>query len=269
MEIADFFALNPVFRTDRFKVFLDGQGRTNERTREAHLRRYTHAGRLLRIRRGYYAVVPRGHDAATYQVDPYLVAGLLADEAVLAYHAALQFLGHAHSLWNTYSVLVPSRIPSLSFQGYKVRWVPVPASLVKKKQFDLEIKVHDRNGLSIRATTLERTLVDCLDRLDLSGGWEEVNNSYAGVPYLNLAHVLNYVTRLGKAVSAAKVGYFLEQNRQRWDVDDKYLDALKKQSPKLPTYLSLRSKGQSSTVKGWNLIVPTAIQEKRWEEPQG
>jgi len=61
LEIADFFALNPVFRTEHFGAFLNKLGRTNLRTRDAHLRRYTLAGRLLRIKRGYYAVVPRGH----------------------------------------------------------------------------------------------------------------------------------------------------------------------------------------------------------------
>lgn len=268
MEIADFFALNPVFRTEQFGDFLNKLGRTNIRTRDAHLRRYTLAGRLLRIKRGYYAVVPRGHQASNYQVDPYLVAGRLVDDAVIAYHAAIQYHGHAYSLWNTYPILLPNKTPDLRFQGYKVRWAAVPASLARKQHLNLEVKTHDREGLPIKVTTLERTLVDCLDRPDLGGDWEEVHHSFGGVSYLNLAHLIDYVAKLEKAVSAARAGYFLEQNRQRWKVDDEHLNALRKLSPKLPTYLNLKAKGRSTTVKGWNLIVPTAIQEKHWEEPQ-
>jgi len=136
------------------------------------------------------------------------MASRLVDDAVLAYHAALQYHGHAHSVWSTYPILVLNKTPDLTFQGYKVRWAAVPASLARKKLLDLEVKTHDREGLPIKVTTLERTLVDCLDRPELGGDWEEIYNSFSGVTYLNFTHLVDYVTKLGKAVSAARVGYF-------------------------------------------------------------
>jgi predicted transcriptional regulator of viral defense system len=53
------------------------------------------SGRLLRVRRGLYAVLLRGIEPAMADVDPYLVSSKLQDDAIIAYHAALQFHGKA------------------------------------------------------------------------------------------------------------------------------------------------------------------------------
>jgi predicted transcriptional regulator of viral defense system len=268
MTPKDFFARHPVFRAEEFGDFLAAKGRANVRTRDAHLRHYVQTGRLIRVRRPIYASVPYGHEAAKFQVDPYLVASRIAPGATLAYHAALQFRGQAHSVWNTYPVLVDKPIPALSFQDYTIRGVGVPSVFRRKPAPKSSVKTLDHQGLDVKACTLERTLVDCLDRPDLGGDWEEVWKSFAGVPYLRLDAVVEYALALGKAIVAAKTGYFLGQNRGRWDVEDRHLDALKKSAPKNLTYLDLAEKGRSSIVAEWNLEVPLAIQQKSWEEPE-
>ncbi len=54
------------------------------------------------MRRGLYAVVAPGNTPETCPVDPYLVAAKSADDAVLAYHTALEVHGKAHSVFEQY-----------------------------------------------------------------------------------------------------------------------------------------------------------------------
>lgn len=72
----------------------------------------------------------------------------------------------------------------------------------------------DRAGLSVRVTSLERTLVDVLVRPDLGGGWEEIWRSLEMVEFFDLDVVIDYTLLFENATTAAKVGFFLELRRR-------------------------------------------------------
>jgi predicted transcriptional regulator of viral defense system len=68
--------------------------------------------------------------------------------------------------------------------------------------------------MELRIASLERTLVDALDRPDLSGSREEIWRSLESVEFFNLDKVVEYGLLLGNATTGAKVGFFLEQHRK-------------------------------------------------------
>ena len=87
MTALDFFSAAPVFTHEEFLVaHAQAKGRSRH-TSNNLLALHLAAGRLVRVRRGLYATVPRGVDQKAAVVDPYLVATKLADDAVVAYHA--------------------------------------------------------------------------------------------------------------------------------------------------------------------------------------
>ena len=63
---------------------LAARGEVGARGQEALLAYYTRTGRVVRVRRGLYAVIPPGADPASYPVDPRLVAAKLTPDAVVA-----------------------------------------------------------------------------------------------------------------------------------------------------------------------------------------
>lgn len=110
----------------------------------------------------------------------------------------------------------------------------------------------------MRVTTIERTLVDVLDQPDKGGSWEEIVRSLAMVEYVDVDAVVARTARLGRALTAARVGWLLDRNRVAWHVDEAYLDALRARRPSTPTYLDAgRTPGRLDG--GWNLIVPDAL----------
>jgi len=90
MRSIDFFETHPLFTHEEFVAARAPLGRS-KRTSHNLLSMHLAAGRLVRVRRGLYATVPRGVDPDRAPVDPYLVATKLTSDATLAYHAALQF----------------------------------------------------------------------------------------------------------------------------------------------------------------------------------
>lgn len=264
--IEEFFARHPVFTTDELGAFLAQHGSFSKWTRKALLAYHQKNGRILRARRGLYVVVPHGADPGTCPVDPYLLGAKMAEDAVLGYHTALEFYGKAYSVGSLVLYLSLRRSAPLTFRGYTFRRVPFPEALCRKGKEFFAVETHERAGLPIRVTSLERTLVDVLDRPDLGGGWEEIWRSLEMVEFFDLDVALEYTLLLENATTAAKVGFFLEQHRERFMVEERHLAPLRAHRPKSPHYLVRTPRESGRLVSEWNLVVPQEILERRWEE---
>lgn len=95
-----FFRRHPVFTGEELAAHLAANGEAGARTQESLLAYHTGAGRLIRVRRGLFAVVPPGACGDIYPVDPYLVAAKLTRDSVLSHHTALELHGRAYSMYN-------------------------------------------------------------------------------------------------------------------------------------------------------------------------
>ena len=264
MKLLDFFAQHPVFTYEEFASFLDADGPRSVKTRDSLLAHHTKSGRILRVRRGLYASVPFGAIPEKFPVDTFLLAGKMAEDAVLAYHTALEFYGRAHSVREEFLFLTSKAIRPLSFRGNEFRGVHFPHALVRKKEEFFAVDEAERAGLLVRVTSLERILVDVLDRPDLGGGWEEIWRSLESVEFFDMDKVVDYTFLLGNSSTAAKVGFYLEQHQRELMADDTHLDRLRQHIPKQPTYMARNTKGR--LVKGWNLVVPSQVLDRSWEE---
>ncbi len=279
MEIDAFFAQRALFTTEELDCFLAEkrpEGAAVARlalTRKSLLSYHKKAGHVLMIRRGLYAIVPAHRTPAQQPVDSALIASRLTPDAVIAYHGALALHGLAHSLREEIVVLSEqSFVNPLRFRGTLYRAVPPPRELPTQDALTLGVTTWDRQGLSVRVTDLERTVVDCLDRLLLSGGWEEVWRSLESLDaYLNLELLLEYALKLRTATTAAKVGYFLSRQQERLRVPEEVLERLRAHRPKRAHYV-LRDRtlgqvpGRARFVPEWNLMVPTLSGEEVYED---
>lgn len=264
MRSLDFFDAHPVFRHAEFLAARATRGRS-VRTSNNLLAQHLTAGRLVRVRRGLYATVPRSVDPARAAVDPYLVCSHVADDAVVAYHAALQFFGKAHSVWRRFHYLTRNRARPFSFRGLEFVAVQAPAPVRSRPDWGGSVVEVEHAGSRVRVTALERALVDVLDEPARGGGWEEIWRSLEMVEYLDLEVVVAYALLLNSALTVARVGFFLEQHRDPWMVEESHLEALRAHAPAQPRYLdSTRQPGR--LIPRWNLIVPEYVLHRGWGE---
>lgn len=263
MHFEDFLAKHPVFRVDELSEL--GKN-TNRWTVKATLAYHRKQGHVLLVRRGLYAAVPRGASPDTCPVDPYLLASKMADDAILAYHTALEVQGKAHSVFEQFRYLTHHATRPVEFRSQKFLGVRPPAALRAAGTEDFAVRTVDRSGTAVRVTGLERTLVDVLDRPDIGGGWEEIWRSLEAVEFFDLDTVAEYAMLLGNKTTIAKVGFYLEQHRETLMVEDSHLKPLRKCRPKRPHYMDSNGRGKGRLVSEWNLVVPLQVLERSWEE---
>lgn len=266
MKYEAFFRKHQVFTGKEMADYLYSCGKTGSRTKEALLAYYKKTGRVVSVRQGLYVVVPRGANSASYPVDPFLLTAKLTKDAVLSYHTALEFHGHAYSVREHFVYTAARPLSPFRFRTHLFCGVKVPESLCRANQEGFGVARMDRSGIEIHVTSLERTLVDVLSRPDLSGGWEEAWRSLESVEFFDPDQVVEYVFLLGNATTAAKVGFFLEQHRETLMIGEKYLKALHGLRPRQPHYLDRDKRKSGRLVSGWNLVVPREVFEGTWSE---
>ena len=259
-----FFRRHPVFTGEELSTHLASRVTVGHRSQEALLAYHTKTGRVIRVRRGLYAVVPPGAETMSYPVDPYLIAGKLAPDGVLSHHTALEFHGRAYSAWNQLIYSASRPVESLTFRSHAFQGTKFPEALRRSGSEHFDVLSRERSGVRVRVTSLERALVDVLHRPDLSGGWEEVWRSLESVEFFNFDRVLEYVFLLGNATTAAKVGFFLEQHRDALMVEERHLRPLRERRPRQPHYLDRSKRKPGGLVADWNLVVPKDVLERSW-----
>ncbi len=266
MKPTEFFARHSVFRFEEFRTAHLAGGTRSPETTASVLKQHVAAGNLVNVRRGLYARVPDDADAATFRVDPFLLASRLSDDSVIAYHSALQLLGKAHSLSSRITYLTRHRAKPFAFQDTEFVPVLFPAAVRKRKDVGGGIREESRQGLTVRVTGFERTMVDVLDAPEHGGGWEEIWRSLEAIEFFDLDFVIAYARRLHSALTAARVGFFLEQHKDQLLVEDRHLAALRRLAPGQPTYFERRHRGGGRFVARWNLIVPESVLARSWAE---
>jgi len=267
-SLETFFALNPVFTIEEADRFLSARqhgGAANPATRQTLLKYYVKQGRLRHVRRGLYAVAFPSFEIGSstdgdVSADTFLIASRLTSDAVLAYHTALDLHGLAHSLREERIVLSEQKIVRpLLFAGVRYQAVQPPSALPLADRMTLGVETQDRQGLTVRVTGIERTLVDILDRLALAGGWEEVWRAWESVDMaLDFRFLLRYVQLLGRATTAAKLGYALETNQEHLAVPSTVLEELHALAPRQPHPAQRGLRSGTRLIGAWNLLVPAA-----------
>jgi hypothetical protein len=145
--------------------------------------------------------------------------------------------------------LSDERPAELSFCDTIFKAIPVPKAL---RHYEGGVTEGHRMGLPVRVTTVERTLVDMLDRLDLGDGVKRLWDWFRLVD-LNGEALVEYALALGNRTVAGRLGYFLEELGAR----NGLLDRLEKAGPDSPGYFDRHaSRAHGNYLHRWRLVVP-------------
>ncbi len=269
-NLSDFFATHSVFTTDEIAAYLAERGSKSPRTRSNLLQHHARRGHIVLIRRSVWAAVPPGTTPEQWSPDPYAICARLTPEAIVGYHAALALHGLAYTVWSEYAYFTAAaQRPPFEWRGMTFRPVLHPAALRRAKRETAGTAIVDRGGVDVRVTTPERTLVDCLHRPELAGGWEEIWRAADSVQYLNIGALVDYALLLGNATTIAKAGLLLEMHQTALGVMPRDLERLAAARPQAAHYLDRRTRSGGRLLARWNLIVPEAMLARDWEELSG
>lgn len=262
MKYKDFFNTHPVFTLEELRSTVSSK---NIKSIYNNLKYYLNKNKICPIKQGVYYVVPDGSQSDKFYPDSILLTSRLSKDVVLAFHSALEVMGYGHSVFHRFFYYSPDRKKRFYFKEDEFICVKIPDKFKEKRleMFGVEEKYYHQ--LSIKFTNRERTFIDCLDRPEYGGGIEEVYRCIEKFPYLNFKEILDYLDMLNKRVLYAKVGFFLQQHKEQFYVEEELLKTLQEKKPASVIYFdSKRKKGK--LIKEWNLIIPEIIIKRGWEE---
>jgi predicted transcriptional regulator of viral defense system len=271
MKLDDFIASHKIFTTKELVESLTTRkgSPVKKVTLKNMLIYHQKKGHILHIRRGLYYSIPKGSDPTHCQVDPFLISSKMADDAVIAYGSALDFHGKLHTVIQTRFIYLTKKrvMSSFDFRDVKYQAVTIPYALKAAGQETFGVQSMDRLGQQVLVTSIERTLVDVLDRPYLCGSWEEIWLSLESIEYLDMDQLLKYALLLANSTTIAKLGFFLETHREAFMVPEYYLEELRKHCPIKPHYMDRNQNQPQKLIAKWNLVVPQSLISRDWEEP--
>jgi predicted transcriptional regulator of viral defense system len=183
-------------------------------------------GVVTRLRRGTYALVPfELGSETTYAGNPLVVADrLMGDRKHFLSHGtalAVHDMTTQPRLLVTVSAVAPPAAKIVA-QGTEIRTV----SIAPEEIFGVTEKWIDGRD-KVQVSDRERTIVDCLRRQDLCGGYIEADaGAWMQRDNLDAGKLVDYAIRLGVGSVISRTGYLLDSCRIGSDTDRKRLAGL-------------------------------------------
>lgn len=263
-KVERFLSSRPVFTRQQFRAIVGAGQSTN--TADTLLSHHVGTRRIVHAGPGVYAAVPLHLDPSSFVPDGLLVASMIRDDGILAYHTALSLHGLAYSEGGEIVVLSSGKPWQLDTPAGSVRFVTQPASLRRAELENEGVETIDRRGLDVRVTGVARTIVDCLERPDLAGGAEEIGHALGSVEFVDVEAVLTTTFARGNRTLAALVGWWLEKRREDFLVDDEVLDRLREMVPQAVRAVMGADPESGLQTGSWNLIVPPELAGPAFED---
>jgi predicted transcriptional regulator of viral defense system len=210
-KTASFLSAHPVFTRAEFAAaFGHPAGGANV---TSLLRHHLRAGNIKRVSREVFAAVAAHLAAERMVIDRFAAASKLRSDGVLGFHSALELHGIAYSEFNEVQLISAGRTERVDLPFGACRFVTPPKALAAAGQADYLTVTMDRQGVAVRVTAVERTVVDILHRPELAGGAEEVLKSLDLVRYLDPAG-RRYV-ELGNSLASVSGWWPKRRHRRR------------------------------------------------------
>ncbi len=204
----------------------------------------------IKIRNDMYALIdPSTNDIYATKFE---IASNISNSSFLCYHSALEYYGIANQVCNDITVGSLTKFNNFIFGDHEFVY-----KRAKSTKFVLDVASE-----GIRVTSLEKTIVDCIDEINFSGGIEEVLNALEQIKYLNEDKLIEILEESDKIYLYQKVGYLLETCNDQLNLSEHFFAQCKSHLTHKINYLM---KGEFETVrldKSWNLLVPENIKSR-------
>ncbi|MBW2040009.1 MAG: hypothetical protein JRI46_10550 [Deltaproteobacteria bacterium] len=214
---------------------------------------------VLSLKRGLYAIVPldvgmRGADS--FLLHNFVIASHLVEPYYIGYWSALNHYGFSEQIPRT--TFIATTKPRMPLEILNAGYYFV--KIDKKKFFGFE--EIGLEGWKVNISSPEKTIADCLDHPEHSGGIDEVARSiYFSHNEMDFKKVYDFAEKMGNLAILKRLGYILEIT----GLLEKYKDLFSKFRPSkgYPVLDRLSPKRGRHNCK-WGLLVNLELKPDRW-----
>ncbi len=205
-----------------------------------HLRRLQEDGLVKKLGRNRYQLTLSEENKA---IDPFVLSSLMIRDCTIGYWTALNYYGLTEQMPRITYVLTPVR----GDYGKLMKVQGIRAVIVDRKKFFSfnEVVI---SGRTVRITSPEKTVADCLDRPKHCGGITEVAKAMKGD--IDIDVVLDYVKRMNNGAALKRLAYLAHVLDIELDNKNKILEEIR-------------------NIKGYPLLDPTHKRTGKWSTRWG
>jgi len=164
---------------------------------------------ILQIKKGLYALVPLDiglEGADSFIVHEFVIASYLIDPYYIGFWSALNYHGLTDQIPVTLFIATTKPRKPIRALNTEFRFV----KLSERKFFGFEeIEIE---GAKVKISDINKTICDCLDHPEHSGGIEEIAKViYFSHEELDFNLIRNYALKMGNMTIMKRLGYILER----------------------------------------------------------
>lgn len=164
---------------------------------------------LQRLEKGKYLILPfEAGREGEWTEHEFIIASYLIKPYYISFRSALNYYGYTEQVSRTVFIASSRRKlkSTLEVSGVTYRFICMPG----RKFFGISEVTLD--GYRVNISEREKTIVDCLDRLEYCGGIAEAAKAlYYGRDELDFIKMAEYARRNGNRAAIQRLGYLLEQ----------------------------------------------------------
>jgi len=203
--------------------------------------------KIRKIRKGLYGLVnPINEDLYANKFE---IGCAISETAYLSYHSAIEYYGYSNQGYNELLVESVTEFNDFEFQG--TRYI---CKLVKKLD-DVQITYDEK----YKVTSLEKTVVDCINNMNLAGGLQELLFFLSQCPKLDEKKLITHICVINKRILYKKCGYLLDIYKENLGLTNHFFVLLSKFIVLDPEYFDNAKHEDNYLDKKWYLIVPKNI----------
>lgn len=204
---------------------------------------------LKKVRNGLYVIV----DSAGYVVSSkFEIASKISKDSFIAYHSALEFYGLANQVFS--DVIVGSSTRFNNFEFEDVEYI----NKVNKNY----VEVINIITAGVRVSSLERTIIDCIDNINLAGGIEEILNALEQTKVLDEKKLLSVLESYNQVLLYQKVGYILEHFKEQLQLSDEFFETCKSKLTNQIKYFLQDEYKEIEYNATWKLMAPKNLKSR-------
>lgn len=203
-----------------------------------------------KVRSNLYALIdPSTNDVYSTKFE---IASKISDTSFICYHSALEYYGIANQVFSSIWVGSLTKFNNFVFNDNE---------FICKHVKDIKF-VNNIVNEGIRVSSLEKTIIDCVDNIDLAGGVEEVLNALEQIKYVNENKLLEILRDNNKIFLYQKIGFLFELYNSQLDLSNEFFNECKSHVSKKVNYFMQYEFKDTELNEKWNLIVPKNIKSR-------
>ena len=180
------------------------------------------------------------------------IATKIADDAFVCYHSALAYYGVANQVFNT--VIVGSKKRFREFSFGNIDYI--------HKSTKHNVQVIFIVTAAVRVTSLERTIVDCIEDINAGGGIDELLNALEQIRILDENKILETLAAYDSVFLYQKAGYVLEHYKDKFIFSDGFFNACKSHLTNQVKYFLQDEYRDIEYNSVWKLMAPKNLKSR-------